>query len=157
MADTWIVVADSAQARIFSGSPGSGQWRQIEELVHAKSRIHEREVAAGEPGRIFNTDGQGRRGLSQSVSPREHEAVKFCRELAEELESARVERRYGQLVLVAAPAFLGLLRKTISVATARLISQELDKDLAHMDQQDVLKHIHRELGKEGSSAPLLRA
>jgi protein required for attachment to host cells len=79
--------------------------------------------------------------MSESVSPKEHEAWKLCKELADEIETARVQERFDRLVLVAAPSFLGELRKTLSDPTARLVVAELDKNLAQMDTQDILQHL----------------
>jgi protein required for attachment to host cells len=141
MAGTWIVVADSARARIFTPAAQGRALEQVQELLHPSSRAHERELTTDRPGRSFDSDGPGRHAMSECVSPKEHEAWKLCKELADEIETARAQGRFDRLVLVAAPAFLGELRKTLSDQTARIVVEELDKNLAQMDTQDIVKHL----------------
>ena len=84
----------------------------MKELLHPESRAHQRELTTDRPGRAFDSKGPGRHAVSGgSVSPKEHEASKLCSELADEIETARVQGRFDRLVLVATPSFLGELRK----------------------------------------------
>jgi len=83
MAETWIVVADSARARIFEPAKQGRALNLVQEFLHPTSRAHEREIAPDHPlGRTFDIEGPGRHALSQSVSPKEHEAWKLCKHLA---------------------------------------------------------------------------
>jgi protein required for attachment to host cells len=141
MAKTWVVVADSARARIFALAKRGEALEEVDELLHPASRAHERELATDCPGRAFDSEGPGRRAMSESISPRQHEAWKLRRELADAIETARAQDRFDRLVLVAGPSFLGELRKTLSDQTARLVVGELDKNLAQMDAQDILQHL----------------
>ena len=146
MAGVWIVVADSARARIFAPVVRHGlDLEQVTEILHPESRSHTRALTTDRPGRTFDSEGPGRHGMSESVSPKEHEAWKLCKELADEIETARAQERFDRLVLVAAPAFLGELRKTLSDQSARLVVSELDKNLAQMNTQDILKHLPAEV------------
>jgi protein required for attachment to host cells len=79
--------------------------------------------------------------MSESVSPKEHEAWKLCKELADEIEKARAQGRFDRLVLVAAPSFLGELRKTLSDQTMRLVVGDMDSNLASMDAANILEHL----------------
>lgn len=141
MKNTWIVIADSARARIFALVEHGAKLEPIKELLHAESRAQERDLITDRPGRGFDREGPGRHAMSPSVSPKAHEASKFCKELADELETARKRERCDRLVLVAAPAFLGQLRKSLSNHTSQLVSQALDKNLVHMDAAEILAHL----------------
>lgn len=145
MAKTWIVVSDSARARIFAASStGNGQEKRLEKIqerVHASSRSHERELASDARGRAFDSEGPGRHAMSEKVSPKEHEAWKLCKELADEIERSRAKGEFDRLVLVAAPAFLGELRKKLSEPTRRCVVKEVDKDLAGMSPADISRHV----------------
>lgn len=141
MAGTWIVVADSARARIFEPAAQGRALEQVRELLHPGSRAHERELTTDRPGRSFDSEGPGRHAMSESVSPKEHEAWKLCKELADEIEKARAQGRFDRLVLVAAPSFLGELRKTLSDQTMRLVVGDMDSNLASMDAANILEHL----------------
>ena len=141
MAGIWIVVADSARARIFASARQGRELEQVTELLHPESRFHNRDLTTNRPGRTFDSEGPGRHAMSESVSPREHEAWKLCRALADEIETARAQERFDRIVLVAAPAFLGELRKTLSDQTTRLVVAALDKNLGSLDAQGIVKHL----------------
>lgn len=141
MASTWIAVADSTRARIFKPVKKGHALEQVQELYHAGSRAHGRELITDKPGRTFDSEGPGRHALSESVSPREHEAWKLCKELADTIETARAQGRFDKLILMAGPSLLGELRKMLSEPTARLVVSTLDKNPAHMDEQEILRHL----------------
>lgn len=143
MPATWVVVADSARARIFTVDTEDQRapLKQVKELLHPESRSHERDLTTDANGRTFDSEGPGRHAMSENVSPKKHEAWKLCRDLADDIEKARAQSRFNRLVLIAAPAFLGQLRKTLSPATARMVIREIDKDLAHMDESGIGNHL----------------
>lgn len=138
---TWIVVADSARARIFESSGKTDDLRLAKDLEHPASQAHERDLITDRPGRTFDSNGPGRHAMSESVSPKEHESAKFCKTLSDAIEHARNEQAFDRLVIVAAPAFLGQLRKMLSASAAQLVTLEIDKNLAQMDEQDILAHL----------------
>lgn len=141
MAETWIVVADSTSARIFTPAKQGDKIEQVQELIHAASRAQERELATDSPGRVFDSEGEGRHSMSKSVSPKEHEARKLCKRLADEIETARAQTRLDRIVLIAAPSLLGELRKMLSNQSSRLIVKGIDKNLAQMDESEIVKHL----------------
>jgi protein required for attachment to host cells len=138
---TWIAVADSTRAKIFTPAEKGQALEQVQELHHAGSRTHERELITDRPGRTFDSNGPGRHALSESVSPREHEAWKLCKELADEIESARAQGKFDRLFLVAGPSLLGELKKRLSEPTARLVVSTLDKNLAQLNEQELIQHL----------------
>lgn len=141
MAGTWIVVADSARARIFTPIRQGQALELVHERLHPGSRAHERELTTDRPGRTFDSEGPGRHAMSETVSPKEHEAWKLCHQLVEDIETARAQGRFDRLVLVAGPSFLGQLRKTLSDPAARLIANTVNKNLAQMEPPDILRHL----------------
>ena len=53
---------------------------------------------------------------------------------------ARNEHRYGQLVLVAPPKFLGALRKELHKEVEKLVTDELPKDLSWFNAREFEKY-----------------
>ena len=51
------------------------------------------------------------------------------------------ENRYGALVLVAEPHFLGELRTALDAPTAALVTATLDKDLGGIETRDLAQHL----------------
>ena len=140
MTTTWLVIADSARARILSYSSGN-ELQEVAELLHPASRSHEREMVTDRGGRVFDRQGPGRHAMSENVSPKQHEAWKLCNELAAELDTARAKNLFDRLVLVAAPSFLGGLRKALPAPTLRTVVCELDQDLVKFDVNQIREHL----------------
>ena len=57
------------------------------------------------------------------------------------LDDARVENKFRQFALVAAPSFLGELRSQMSAQTKKLACYELDKNLAHLKADEIRSHL----------------
>lgn len=133
MHKTWIVVADSARARIFARA---GRWQTMNELhglAHPASRLHHGDLKTGGRGEQQESSGRSSHASDYETTPSENEANRFARELADALHRGRSEHAYEKLVLVAAPAFLGRLRDKLDHATARCVVQTLDKNWARHD------------------------
>lgn len=133
MKQTWIVVAESARARILATLEAGGKLRELADLSHPESRLHDRELSSDLPGRAFDSHGEGRHGMEPATTPREQEVRTFAAEIARYLERGRHEGSYEALVLVAPPRFLGLLRAELSDACRNLVVGELDKNLVQAD------------------------
>lgn len=145
MQKTWIIVAGSARARIFTPVAPGEPWQTVHELQHPAARAHESELTSDGRGRTFDSQGPGRHAMGKSVPPKEHEAGKLRKELVDTIESARNAEQFERLVLVAAPALLGDLRKDLSAPAARLVDRELDKNLAHMSVHEIMEHLPNEV------------
>lgn len=130
MHKTWIVVADSARARIFKRD---GRWQELDEfrdLAHPESRLRNSDLRTGGRGEQRESMGQSRHDSDWENSPADTEAARFAQEVARALQQGRKEGAYEKLVLVAAPAFLGRLRDKLDPATAHCVVQALDKNWA---------------------------
>jgi protein required for attachment to host cells len=145
MSKAWVLVADSSRARIFAVDTPRGPLREIEDLVHPPSRLHDRELGTDRPGRSFDSAGEGRHAMEQDVSAKEQEVIYFAGDLASRLEAGRTRREYDRLILVAPPAFLGVLRKKISGETAKMVTQEIDKGLAQLPERELREHLPERL------------
>ena len=68
-------------------------------------------------------------------------AEQFAKQLSTVLDEGRMQQRYVQLVLVAEPRFLGILRSTLPLSTAALVVATLDKDLGGADAREVARQL----------------
>lgn len=140
MSSTWVIVADGSRARIFEvGS--SSDLHEIETLAHPESRLHEQELTSDLPGRAFDSSGEGRHAMGQTVEPKKHEVEAFARQLVDHLEKARTDNRLGKLVVIAAPAMLGELRNAFGTELRKLVAAEIDKDLTQHSIEDIQQHV----------------
>ncbi len=123
----WIMLADRRTAKIFSKD--SAQLVLMEEL-----KADPMDFPKGYPnhaiGRVISAcSGFVRHKLEPRKAPGEEEALAFARQLAHRLEELAHEGRFDRLILVAAPAMLGNLRKTFSKRLHAVIGATAARDL----------------------------
>jgi protein required for attachment to host cells len=141
MKHAWIVVADSARARILSAVDPSSALRPVEQLVSPASRMHDRDLTSDKPGRALNSTGKGRHATSGSKTAKEQIAISFAREVADHLDKGRIDNQFERLVIVADPKFLGLLMKSLSGPSKKLVSLRIDKDLSKLSEKELRDHL----------------
>ena len=140
MKSTWILVADSTRARIFTADSPSSPLEEIEGFSHTEGRLHDRELTSDLPGRIKSADGSGH-AFEQPTDPKKHETDNFAHRVAQHLEEAHNANRFEHLLIVAGPAFLGLLRNHLPEQIKRLVRFELDKELTTLSAAEIRQHL----------------
>jgi protein required for attachment to host cells len=137
---TWILVADNTHARIFTADTPSSALEEIEDLTHVEGRLHDREMTTDLPGRIKSADGSGH-ALEQPTDPKHHEADNFAHRIAQHLEMAHNTNKFEQLLIIAEPSFLGLLRNRLPEHIKKHVCFELDKNITMQSAADIRKHL----------------
>jgi protein required for attachment to host cells len=137
---TWILVADSTRARIFTADAPASPLEKIEDFSHVEGRLHDREMTSDLPGKIKSA-GAGGHTFEQPTDPKKHEAEAFAHRVTQYLEDAHNANRFEQLLIVASPAFLGLLRNHLPEQIKKLVCFELDKDITMQSAADIRQHL----------------
>lgn len=132
---SWIVVADSARARIFTVSSGAPGLTEIEDLVSDNRRSGEIDV--DRPGRTFDSADIGRHAKVPRTDPHRHEKARFAAQLAEKVNAAVLKGKFDDLVLVAPPEALGDLRKELCKQAHEKLSSVIEKDLTRVSAHDL--------------------
>jgi protein required for attachment to host cells len=144
-AKMWLLVADEGRARLFSAEGAKGSLTELRDIIDPVGRARGQDLVTDRPGRTFDSAGQGRHAMEPSTDPTETEAIGFAKRLAETMDTARVQGRFEYLGLVAPPAFLGHLRKSLSDETARHVVLEVDKDLTRHDPAAIRERLPERL------------
>ncbi len=140
MKTTWILVADTTHARVFTAATPSSALEEIEDLTHTAGRLHDRELTTDLPGKIKSADNGGH-AYEQPTDPKKHEADTFALQVVQHLEAAHNANKFKQLLIVAEPSFLGLLRKHLPEQIKNLVSLELDKNVTNQSAADIRGHL----------------
>ncbi|HHH38840.1 MAG TPA: host attachment protein [Sedimenticola sp.] len=140
MSDIWVVVADSGRARIFTAEKPASPLQEVETLAHPEARLHEGDLVADKAGRDRNP-GSTTHDMGGKFDAKHEELVRFAIQLSDDLEAARVAGRIAKLYIIAAPAFLGELRKRISPALQKLVADEISKDLTLQTPEEIRKQL----------------
>lgn len=138
---TWVVVAESSRARIFSTTGPRAGLDEIQALTQPEARLKERDLVSDSHGRSFDSGGTGRHAMGRELDQKHHEATVFARTISEHLERARGRNDFDKLILVAPPAFLGLLRKSMHHCCADRVVATVNKNLVQHDPGDIRDHL----------------
>lgn len=159
-----IVIADQTEARFLDVSSRHAladpatELTLAERLTDPSARLHDRDFKSDAPGRAFEPTPlrDGRRGatahhgVGEDRSPRAHEAELFARRIIASLEGAQRRAAFDQLVLVAEPHFLGLLRHFLSPPLRAALIAEVHKDLGHEGGAHLRQHLDAALTAEAA-------
>ncbi|MDP5241252.1 host attachment protein [Uliginosibacterium sp. 31-16] len=127
MSITWIVVANARHARIFAQNGPNKALELVQE-----SALDEDATAMPESvGRASPRRGQPERNGARS----------FAHQIGSELCSGRSRGRFSRAILVAPPAFMGMLNAELDAPTASLVSSRLDKDYTRSQTQELSGHL----------------
>ena len=141
MNNTWILVAHRGGARLLENKgPGKGL-NLLHDIPHPEGRLKNKDIGADKPGRSIDSHGPGRHSLSSEQEPTAHVTEQFAKQLSTMLDDGRHQQRYGKLVLVAEPRFLGSLRAALSTPTAALVMATVGKDLGSVELHNMPKHL----------------
>jgi len=144
-----VVVADLSEARFYDTSGLNAPLQLVGTFTDPKARLHERDLVSDRPGRVFDhaAPARGRRGsvahhgTNGDRSARRHETETFARHVTRALHVALRENQIDRIVLVAAPAFLGMLREIAPPAVKAAVVAEVRKDLVHQSERVLQDHL----------------
>ena len=140
MKSTYILVADNVRARIFTAETPSSPLEEIEALAHTEGRLHDRDITSDYPGKIKGEGGVGH-AFEQPTVPKKHEADVFAHHVAQYLDEAHDAKQFEQLLIIAEPSFLGLLRNHLSEQIKKLVCFELAKNITTHSTKDIRDHL----------------
>lgn len=139
----WILVANQAEARIYSADRIHGSLVLVNTLTHAQGSAHVRDLISDAPGRVHDRTGQARHSMEPNTSVKEEERRRFVKELVGQLKTAYFQGKFDQLVLLLAPAVLGVIRKQLSGRLAKTVIKEISKDAVSLDMSKIQAQLVR--------------
>ena len=146
MPTTWIVAADASRARILQVTDRE-RLVEVEDLTNPQGRLHNREINTDAKGRFAGPDRPGGHSSGDEDHTVDHYNEMFAKRIAEYLDHARNEHRYDQLVIVAAPKVLGLMRKELGKEVGKLVAEELPKDLSWFNAREIERYFAKGNGR----------
>jgi protein required for attachment to host cells len=137
----WVLVADNSRARFFTADKPSSPLTETQDLTNPEARLHEGDLVSDKTGRDRNPSSGNIHGFGAETSHKQESADRFALSVCDALEGARSVGAFHKLYILAAPAFLGLLRKHQSASLKPCIAAEIDKNLATQDPATIRKHL----------------
>lgn len=140
---TWVLVADSARARIFSLPNLNDDLVELADLTNSQARLTEQALTSDRPGQTFASRGHSPRRMQNTKSEVENAVGYFARELAGELKSGLAKQRYERFVLIAPPGFLGELRNQLDSQVNKRLVGSVALNLTKQDIATIRTHLPR--------------
>ncbi len=125
-----VLVANESTGTLYLREHRRAPLVEYATLDNETARERLRELTSDKPGRSFDSHGHGRHAMADQQDAKEHAALRFAGEIVQTLESGRARGDVGDYVLIAAPRFLGLLRKAITRTALGGPALALSKDIA---------------------------
>lgn len=125
----WILVANQAEAQIYSSDRPPGNLQLVGGLANKEGAAHSRDLISDAPGRGFDSIGSGRHAMEPNTGVKEEQRRRFVKEMVERLQTAYLKGVFDKLVLLAAPAVLGVIRKTLTADLEKIVIKEIPKDV----------------------------
>jgi protein required for attachment to host cells len=130
----WVVVADESKAIVYSHVTRSGPLREVFSLANEAARMKTEELISDSGGRRYDSKGKGRHTMtSEKADPKKHAASIFAKQIAERIGKVMHDGSCRGFALIAAPRFLGVLRKAVSVETSAEPYATVDKEVVGQD------------------------
>ena len=140
MSTTWILVANASTARVYANHGPKKGLQLIKELTHPESREKASNLVSDRPGHNPGA-GDGHGSFVPSASPKHNEAERFAHQLAHEMDNGRTSNSYKRAILVAAPAFMGLLKGCFNSHVIKLVSEDVEKDYTKASEKELTGHL----------------
>lgn len=140
----WVVVADSARARVFRAESRIGPLEEITAFADSQGRLHDGDMYTDEQTRRLELGANSYHQSNDYEPPESHErrlASRFAKQVTEYLRRGALENRYQRLVVAAPPQFLGALRGAFDPNVRARVSLELAKDLSKLRSDELRSHL----------------
>lgn len=152
---TWVVVVDRARAAFYEKSADDAAYHAITQLDNPEGKERGRHLVSDRPGRTFESftrsghgqTGAARHAYSSEVSPHEEAARELVARVASRLTSEADDHRYDELVLVAEPHMMGMLKGALPAKLAQRVSRQIEKDWAHRSVAAIARMLPEELAE----------
>jgi len=125
----WILVANQAEAQIYSANRLPGGLTLVRTLTHAEGAAHARDLTSDAPGRMHDRMGSARHSMEPDTGVKQQGRRRFVKEVVDWLKAAHLKGEFDQLVLLCAPAVLGEIRKAVAGDLKKTVIKEIPKDV----------------------------
>ncbi len=138
---TWILLADGARARVVCNlGPGKGV-SEVADMTYEGDNRRTGEVMADRPGRSFDSTGQHRHAMEPPTDAQRELKRGFADKIIQALQDKHDNDAFDRLIIVAAPATLGDLRKAMPKSLQQIVHAQVPKDLVNLPDTELNQHL----------------
>jgi protein required for attachment to host cells len=140
----WVLICDGGKA-ILAENAGDAQAPNLqvrETFEHPDPPTHEQ--GTDKPGRKFSSASEARSTTEQTDFHTLAEEA-FLKKIARRVERDIGDRHIENLIVVAPPKAIGVLRRVFPNAVRNVVRHEVEKDYVHMPMYEVERHLLKQL------------
>jgi protein required for attachment to host cells len=115
----------------------------VQTLANTVGTAHARDLTSDAPGRVHDRLGSARHSMEPDTGVKEEQRRRFVKEIVQRLETGRLKSEFDQLVLLAAPAVLGVVRKTLPGELQKTVIREIPKDVIGQGVDSIEQQLQR--------------
>jgi protein required for attachment to host cells len=141
-----IVVADRTTAIFYEAPSLRKVPLEVGRLNYLPGNLQERELGRDRPGRGHTSVTGIRYGMDTEDKEKHKETLLFAKLIVRRLEQERQAGAFEALIIVAGPAFLGVLRETLPRSLRLRVIHEIHKDLTHSSIKLLQRHLPEYIG-----------
>jgi protein required for attachment to host cells len=135
-----VVVADEASAILYTRDALYAPLTTWRTLSNEAARMKTGDLISDRGGRSFDSHGEGRHTMArEKASPKQHVATVFARTIAEIVAEDLQSGRCRGYALIAAPRFLGELRRETGILVKEEPYATVDKAVVGSDESVIEK------------------
>ncbi len=142
-----VVVADAARAQFFTVNAVTRKLVERSTLINYAGRMRDQDLTSDGQGRSFDSGGAGRHAMQPSSSAKQNATVSFAEEVAQQVPERMTEWNARDLILVAAPKFLGQLRKVLPSGPQNALYFQINADYTTHSADQITDAVNRRLGE----------
>jgi len=131
----WVIVANQSKAEFCAQSKHKGRIEKIFSIVNDEAKQKAADLISDRGGRRFGKQSAARHALSGQHSLKDNSSLQFSRVIAQRMIQIQNESQISGFAIIAAPRFLGVLRKAIEIAGGMPPSLTVDKDVVDQDER----------------------
>lgn len=140
---TWILVADSARARLFSATRENGVLETLSEHVCSEAREKSLDRGSDRPGRVQESASSEHHAMEPTTDPKMIEVQRFVKEVAQQLNDDAGADKFDRLVLAAPPQVLGYYRQQLSERVKDRVLVEIPKSFTQLKDHEISERLKR--------------
>ena len=136
----WVINSNSSICHIYEYHKKNSQLNLIKELQHPENKLKKEDFLSDKPGH-YKSNTSTRGAYSQETDPKETKIDSFYREIAKELDQARCNQNYDELIIIAPPHLNGLLFQHLDKHVKELVIHNIKKDLLQLPDHELIKFL----------------
>lgn len=133
----WIVAANTNHCSIYTYQKNGLDL--VKEMDHPENKMANRDLVTDKPGRYQSGTNQG--AYTSATEPDDVNVEKFAREIATELDNAKNQNKYNELIVVMPAQMEGLVSKHLNKNVKELIALTLHKNMMHLNDNELLNYV----------------